>query len=261
MHARQLLLLALLLLGVMEAHAAPPVIWTGKSGGYVWVWSANDVTASPHGARKPVLSLRQELETGELGSTYTRRSVTVLSVVGPLISVQVHDYWEGGAHPSGETWRQTFDARSPTRKRTLTDYVPYQSLRKPLFADKVVGGILKRKGLKAAPSTSARLEKLLSSETFQVGNIEHRFGEHALSEFSIHHLEGDRVAIRLNVSWSYEAYRFFTTEIGLLADTPPSLKNWLTKASSGQEGFLGRNGARRFRDKSSILWEWKTPGQ
>lgn len=255
MHARHLLLLALLMVGVLEAHAASPVIWTGKSGGYVWVWSAKDVTATPNGAKRPVLSLRQELETGELGSTYTSRSVTVLSVVGPVLSVRIEDFWTGGAHPSGATWHQTFDARNPTRKRTLTDYVPYQSLRGPLFADKVVGRILKRKGLKAAPDTSAQLEKLLSSETFKVGFIEHGFSEHALSEFSFHHLEGDRVAIRLNVPWAHEVYRFRTTEIGVLAATPPEFKSWLEAASVGREGFLRRSGARRFPDKSSIIVE------
>jgi hypothetical protein len=248
----------LLLVSAAGARAASPAVWSGKSGGYTWVWSPRNLTATRPGAKAPSVSLRQLLRTEPDKEVQTYRSVSarVLSVVGPLASLQVTDEWDGGAHPSGAIWYQTVDARHPTRETTLTDYIPYASLRAPLFADKVVGGILRKKGWKEAPKTSAQLEQALDGETFQVDQFEQMFGRHPLTEFSFHHVERGQVAIRLNVGWGNEANRFHTTQIGLLAPIPPQLKSWIGKSASGTEGFLGRAGATRFKGGTISLLEW-----
>lgn len=242
-------------------EASTSAIWSGDSGGYHWAWSSNNVTATRPGARTPSLSLRALLKDEPDPTVQTSRSrkVTVLSVVGPLVSVRVEDEWDGGAHPSGETWYQTFDARHPERDVTLTDYFPYAGLRKALFADRFVGGILRKKGRKEAPATSDQLEAELSGEVFGSGDFPYQFGDHALSQFSFHHLEGERVAIRLNVSWWTEPFRFHTTEIGFLAAAPAELKSWLASASAGTAGFLTRTAAGKYRGKTATLLDWSKP--
>ncbi len=257
-HRSALGMVVLLVGGTATVQAAARPIWTGRSGGYSWVWSDSDITAARFGARTPVLSLKQRLKVApDRDAQASRlRSATVLSVVGPMLSVRVDDEWTGGAHPSGWTWYQTFDARSPARKTTLTDYILYSSIRKPLFEDKIIGAILRRKGRKAAPETSAQLEKDLALEKFQVGETEHQFTEHPLSEFSFHHVERDQVAIRLNVAWGAEVYRFRTTAIGFMAPIQPQLQRWLKSAAAGREGFLQRTSKSRFKGKQSILMEW-----
>jgi hypothetical protein len=234
------------------------VVWSGESGGYAWVWSNRNLTATRKGAKAPSLSVRELLQTEPDKEVQTYRSVSirVLSVVGPLASLQVADEWDGGAHPSGAIWYQTVDARHPSRKTTLTDYVPYTSLRAPLFADKVVGGILRKKGWRVAPKTSAELERALDGEIFEAGQVEYEFGQHPLTEFTFHHVEGDQVAIRLNVAWGSEANRFQTTQIGLLAPIPPTLKSWIGKSAAETEGFLGRTSAARFKGMRTSLLEW-----
>ena len=250
--------LALLLGGAVGVRGASTVVWSGESGGYAWVWSACDLTATRAGAKSPSLSVRQLLRTEPDKEVQTYRSVSVqpLSVVGPLVSLKVMDEWDGGAHPSGAIWYQSIDARHPTRSATLTDYVPYESLRAPLFADKFVGGILRKKGWKQAPKTSSQLEHALDGETFEAEQVEYEFGQHPLTEFSFHHVEGNQVAIRLNVSWGSEANRFQTTQIGLLAPTPPRLKSWIENSASGTAGFLGRASASRFKGRMISLLEW-----
>lgn len=251
----------LLLAGAVGAQAASKVVWSGESGGYKWVWTDRDLTATRPGANDPSLSLRQLLRTepDKEVQTYRSVSVQVLSVVGPLASVKVMDEWDGGAHPSGAFWYQTFDARHPKRAATLTDYIPYPSLRASLYADKVVGGILRKKGWKQAPKTSAELERALDGELFEVNQIEHQFGKHPLTEFSFHHVEGSQVAIRLNVGWGTEANRFQTTQIGFLAPIPPQLKGWLAKSAVGTAGFLTRASVKRFPGKTISLLEWSRP--
>jgi hypothetical protein len=251
-------LTVLLLAGAMSAQAAAKVVWSGDSGGYNWVWTDSNLTATRPDAKVPSLSLRQLLRTepDKEVQTYRSISVQVLSVVGPLASVKVMDEWDGGAHPSGAFWYQTFDARHPKREATLTDYVPYTFLRAPLYADKVVGGILRKKGWKQAPKTSAEFERALDGEVFEVDQIEHQFGKHPLTEFSFHHVEGDQVAIRLNVGWGKEANRFQTTQIGFLAPIPPQLKGWMTRSAAGTAGFLTRTSVSRFAGKTISLLEW-----
>lgn len=251
-------LLILLLAGAGSARAAAKIVWSGNSGGYHWMWTDSNLTATRPGAEASSLSLRQLIRTEPDKEVQTSRSVSaqVLSVVGPLVSLKIMDEWDGGAHPSGAFWYQTFDARHPQREAKLTDYVPYTFLRSSLYADKVVGGILRKKGWKQAPKTSAELERALDGEVFEVDQIEYEFGKHPLTEFAFHHVEGDRVAIRLNVGWGSEANRFQTTQIGLLASIPPQLKSWMTKSAAGTEGFLARTSLSRFKGKTISLLEW-----
>jgi hypothetical protein len=250
------LVAGLLLLGAAGAQAAAPTIWRGRSGGFSWTWSARDLTATRGGSE--VLSLRKALKISpdrEI-QTHLRRSARLVSLVGPLASMRIEDEWDGGAHPSGATTWRTFDARRPSRVPSLTDYIPYGNLRGPLFADRVIGGILRRKGLRTAPATAAQLEAAIKGETFSVGEIEHQFGSRPLSEFSFHHLDGRNVGVRLHVGWAAEVYRFRTTQIGLAVAAPPELSGWLRAAAGGREGFLQRSGAARFKDRSAVLFEW-----
>jgi hypothetical protein len=234
------------------------VIWTGPSGGYRWTWSPTDVTAHK-GAARPSLSLRRALAPQDdrlEGLTVYQCAVRPLSVVGSLLSYRRDDYWEGGAHPSGSISYSTVDAARPGRPLRLTDLFPDAAVRKALWNDPVVRRALSGAGVRREPQTAAALVAALEGKNFGgEDGFKYSFPGDLLTQFAFHHLEGDRVAVRLNVPWGAEIYRFQSTQIGLLLPVPSSLKAPLQRAATGREGFLMREARRRFGEKQAEVFE------
>ena len=195
---------------------------------------------------------------GELeGYTAYRISVEPMSLVGSLLCYRRDDYWEGGAHPSGAIGYDHVDAARPGKTLKLTDLFPDATVRDALWNDKIVRKVLTDAGVTTKPATSKALAEKLKFKTFsdKEGEIEYGFNPDLLSEFSFHHLEGDKVAVRLCVPWGAEVYRFQYTEIGLLLPIPARLRAPLRAAAAGRSGFLGREAKRRFKDRETSLFD------
>lgn len=251
--------IVLALTGIAGAKAAarPVTYWSGRSGGYSWRFTTQDVTAA---GRRPSLSLRRKLvgkAFGELdGYSAYRISVEPLSLVGSLLCYRRDDYWDGGAHPSGAVGFDHVDAARPTRKLRLTDLFPDAAVRDALWNDKIVRRALANTGLKTKPATAAKLVERLAFQRYaDKEEVEYTFTKDLLSQFAFHHLEGNRVAVRLCMPWGAEIYRFRSTELGILLPIPARLRQPLQAAAAGRSGFLTREARRRWKDRDTTLFD------
>ncbi len=215
-----------------------------------------DVTAQVPG-RRTGFSVKQLLtpgkdETSEMDTLEIKAKP--LSLVGSVLSLRRDDYWDGGAHPSGAI---EYYALDPTRLRarlTLTDLFPDRDVVRALWADPIVRRSLTKAGVQSPPATAAALERKLEDQSFggEEGS-KYGYGKDFLKGFSFHHLEGDRVAVRLCVSWYTEIYRFNSTEIGILLPIPARLRAAFQSAAAGREGFLTRSLPPALKGKEAFL--------
>ena len=249
---------------VAAKPAAPRAFWSGTSGGARWTWTDQDITAGPGTTRVPRLSLKRRLFPDGIPDGYKYFTCTAhpLSVFGPLLCYRRDDYWEGGAHPSGWISYAVVDARHPDHSPLVTEVFGEKNVRDALWNDPVLHKLAVQSGVRTEPDTALELVKKLSGKTFG-GEIDSKYGIPAdlLTEWSVHHLEGDKASVRLCVAWSSEIYRFQSTEIGLLLPIPSAYREALTAASAGREGFLAREAGRRFRKSQTTLVEGASRNQ
>jgi hypothetical protein len=257
------LCVALALGGVAGARAAnrpAATYWSGRAGGYGWRFTTSDITAT---GKKPRLSLQRKLigkARGELeGYTAYRITVEPLSLVGSLLCYRRDDYWEGGAHPSGAIGYDHVDAARPERTLLLTDLFPDAAVRDALWNDSIVRKTLAGAGVKTRPATSKALVTRLAMKRFTEkeggDEIEYIFPQALLSQFAFHHLEGNKVAVRLCIPWGAEIFRFRSTELGILLPIPARLRPSLQAAAAGRAGFLTRGAKARFRERDTVLFD------
>jgi hypothetical protein len=109
--------------------------------------------------------------------------------------------------------------------------------------------------VKGTPRTSKQLVKLLSGKSFG-GEENGQFGFQGdfLERFAFHHVEGNNVAVRLNVSWNYEIYRFSSTQIGILLPVPARLRKALQDADARRQGFLMRDAKKVAGGHDTVLF-------
>lgn len=221
--------------------------WAGSSGGFNYRWTANDLTATDAATKRTVFSLAQslkrehKLDSAEVETRpedHYQVSFLPTSVVGPLLSYERNDYWEGGAHPSGSSRFATVDVRSPKRLVRLTDLFPAAEIRQALLSDGVVRRVLTREKI-AAPPTLEGLVKALAFNQFGGEDDDmYRFPENLLENFSFHHVENGKVAVRFLLPHGTEIYRFRVTQIGILLTIPARLQTAFAQASTGKSGAL-----------------------
>jgi hypothetical protein len=185
-------------------------------------------------------------------------SIKPLSIVGGIACYERDYYWEGGAHPSGSIDYVVLDAAKRDRRMSLPDLFDDTDILNALMADKIIRETLKRNNVTDTPKTSDELVKLLSGKTFGGDNdMRYGFEPDLLSRFAFHHIEGNRVAVRINVSWASEIYRFTSTQIGILLPIPARLRNSLEAASTGKSGFLMRSSKKLSRGTQTVLFSIK----
>lgn len=245
----------------LAAAAGAKTHWRGTCGGYRWQWTSTDVTAVPTSGRGS-FSLKRHLFPGPPSSddleglTFLGVTVQPRSLVGPYLSYREDRYWQGGAHPSGSIGYHVIDVRNPKRAVALTDLFPQAQVRDALWNDPVVRKVLNKEGVRSRPATAAALVAALELKSFGgEEGMTYQFTGDFLRQFAFHHLEGNRVAVRLNVPWGAEIYRFRNTEIGILLPIPERLRIPLARAAAGREGFLFRGVARQFGDRDAVLLE------
>lgn len=228
-----------------QRKTTEPAYWVGHSGGYVYRWTKQDLTATDATTKRPVYSVTQALkqefgkpEPDDSGFSHYEVRFVPLSVVGSLLSYERDDYWEGGAHPSGNETFVTVDVRAPKHGVKLTDLFPAEQIRQALLADRIVRRVLAREKI-AAPTTLDGLVKALANKEF--GGEEdsmYRFPEALLEDFAFHHIEGENVAVRFLLPHGTELYRFRHTQLGLLLPIPARLKSAFAQAEKGKAGAL-----------------------
>lgn len=239
-------------------------VWTGTAGSFRWKWTtANLTAASASTGRTAFSALAFEKRTSTLLKdekedpidTYVECSIQPLSIVGSIVCYQRDYYWEGGAHPSGSIDFLAVDATNPGRKLSLTDLFPDADVLDALMSDKIVRDTLKRNSVTGTPRTCKQLVKLLSGKSFG-GDENGQFGfqDDLLERFALHHVEGSKVAVRLNVSWNYEIYRFSSTQIGILLPTPARLRTAIQNAESRRQGFLMRDSKKIAGKHDTVLF-------
>lgn len=265
MQLSRIALFTILLAGACGALAAPGArsLWSGASGGFDWRVSATDITGARSGSGRGPVSLKRRLGIAGKGkrgnpdleglSVYEVK-VRPLSLVGSLLCYRRDDYWEGGAHPSGDLSYASVDLADPKRTVRLTDLFPDPDVTEALWNDPVVRKALKDAGVTTRPATAAALVKRLEGRTFGGDEgFQYGFPREMLSGFGFHHLEGDQVAVRIGIPWGAEIFRFQGTELGILLPIPSKLREPLRRAAAGQEGFLARSLPRALRGREITL--------
>jgi hypothetical protein len=249
---------------------APQAIWSGTSGGFTIRWTTADIQAWP--LRKPgrltfsagdlsrrgfqnfLSSLGQDTPIKHI--TYERK-FTVLSVVGSIISLKDELYYDiiPSAHPGGETRFTAIDLAksgeavyvSPPEADSfeldlarlgkvakLTDYFQEKEVLEALGHS----AIFKQTLGEERPQSLEKAFELLEEQHLEINGVPYSFPRDFLTRFAFHHLQGDRVAVRLGLPGAGGAARFMHTEIEILLPVPAALQESLTKAAAGKEGFL-----------------------
>jgi hypothetical protein len=224
--------------------AASSFHWDRRSAGYSFGWDGRDLTITNAATRKPVYSVAQALRR-EFGKpapddvfTYYEVAFAPLSLVGPYLSYQREDSWDGGAHPSGSERFVTVDARDPKRAVRLTDLFPPDVIRRALLADPIVRRVLQREKI-APPATLDGVLKALSGRFFGgEDDSKYSFPSNLMTDFAFHHVENGHVAVRFLLPHGSEIFRFQNTQMGILLPIPAGLKTAFIQAAAGKSGAL-----------------------
>ncbi len=237
----------LLLILLTLACATPCLardIWSGDVAGSTIQWTTQNLTIS---SGKATLFDAKKIWNEDLAKMRTlaadkidsQEEVTLLSVVGPVVSYKDATYCDcGGAHPSANTALVTMNTQKPGKACALTDFFSEGTLLTALLKDKLVQTAL-TENHETPPVTLKDLLKLLP--TLNSPDKDYEFTAYMLGNFAFHHIEGDKVAVRIGLPYSTEASRGNLTQLGLLLPIPETLKAMLSAAASKQNGFLMQN--------------------
>lgn len=193
-------------------------------GEWTFHWDERAAWATHPGSsqRVPIYTAERTASQDKDGDRFwSERSHVMCSLVGPYASFQETSIGEGGAHPS--VWIIYRTCRPGAKDDVkLTDLFPEPVIVKALAAD---GVIAKARSGKGEVSTLKALCDQLD------GGCEMDLSSEVLNgSFVFHHVEGDKVAIRIGVPHGCEAARGNFTQLGLLLPIPTSLRKALDQA-------------------------------
>lgn len=256
-------------------------IWESMSGGVEIEWTADDLFSkkgekierifqplAQRGYETFVAGLKSDDKNrNQIHNCDYRRDFEVVSVVGSLVTFGDTEYSDcGGAHPTtlmrftaidmardGEVvYGQGENAMSVDLGKSgkvvkLTDYFSEADVLKALLADQVIRDALIEAGVSTPPRTLAELPEIFAKNDYELTATEWELRPDFLTQFAIHHFNGDMVAVRLNLPSNAFAYR--NTQLGLMLPIPAVLRQPLALAALGQEGFLMREPPAAVRDQ------------
>ena len=119
----------------------------------------------------------------------------------------------------------------------LTDIFTDQSLLKALLTDGVVKKHLPKNQPKFS-SSQALIHYLNEKGTHECA---YSFSQDNLNQFTLHHVKGNQVAVRIGLSHGCEAARGMLTELGIYLPIPTPWKTYFETARTGKAGFLVEN--------------------
>jgi hypothetical protein len=235
-------------------------IWTGESRGFKIRWTDRDIQIHPIKSPNRVIFSARALARQEFARFKAAEKkygfkarycevvcdYKILSVVGSIMS-----FLEGTgidcektAHPSATNRLAALDVKKPggvsQKELKLTEYFPEEVIYRALLADPRVQQALARREppLSQSPLSLAELYTSLKDVYLDDGFCKYELPEDFLTRFVFHHLEGDKVAVRLALPYYGEVCRGQYLALSLLLPVPASLKEPLALAAAGKEGFL-----------------------
>lgn len=244
-----LVVAALLLATTSLIAATAKPIWMGKSGGFEFQWTTGDIKVVSISAPQKILysaarlfqkqTQKNQDDNAEVKLVLdeAEQTLQLLSVVGPIMSVESHDYsyYKGTAHPSLYSRFTAIDFRNPNRIAQLSDYFPAEDIRKALLQDKLVQNHL---GKNKPAATLDGLVRQLADLNIDLDICEYGFDKDLLTRFAFYQIQDGKVAVRLGLSYGGEPCRGMLTQIGLWLAIPDTLRSALKTANDRQEGFL-----------------------
>lgn len=242
--------------------AAQPRTWKVTGADVTFELSATDLRAlrggkEVFGLRSREASFLSDLKPEEGTDTSNweaYESYNVLSVVGPWVSYeQSVGGYTGGAHPYSHTSYVTEDVSKGKGTFSLLDVFPEKEVLKALKADTFVRKHIRdAEAFKSASTVEALMESLEPGEDC----VGFSSGSDAVKRsVAFHHLEGNKVAVRISFGYDNEACRGNHFVVGVLLPIPPSLRPALERAARRQEGFLMKDAKAMKAPSVSFSWE------
>lgn len=238
------------------AHAQ--LYYQGQSGGYTLYWGPEQLAYKGRDTPQTSLSEVLHLDDDPEMPCLRERATRPLSWVGPWLSLEQLDNWNclGTAHPSAYSQWRVIDLRQPERRVSLTEIFEPQAVLAALRQDKLVQEALRE----SPPERPARSpEELVAQLNERNGRCEYYFDADMLSHFAIHHLKGERVAVRIGLSHGCEAARGRLTQLGLYLPLPTSWRRALNAAEKREQGFLMNWQRSHYPEDAAHLQRKKSP--
>jgi hypothetical protein len=116
------------------------------------------------------------------------------------------------------------DLAKPGKVTKLTDYFAEQDVLQALLADHVIQKALAGLSRQTAPRTLAELPELFAANDYALGDLDFELRPDFLTRFVFHHIEGDKIAVRLGLPPHSGANRSAHQQLGLLLTIPATLK-------------------------------------
>ncbi|NOK14436.1 hypothetical protein [Corallococcus exercitus] len=267
-----MLLSPVMMVALLAAAPAPksqPLTWKVTGSDVTFEMSSKDLRATRDG--KEVFGLQSRKKdflanvtegvdaTQDTSDWEAAQSFTVLSVVGPWVSYEdSNGGYTGGAHPYASRIYVTRDVTKGKDGFNLLDVFPEKDVLKALKADGYVRKYIgdDPKAFENAKTVEALLASLQAGEDcvgFEYGL------DNVKRSVAFHHVEGDKVAVRISFGYAAEVCRGNMYVVGLLLPIPASLKPALERASTRQEGFLMKDAKAVKAPSVSFEWEGSKP--
>jgi hypothetical protein len=229
-------------------------IWVDQSGGFTIRWSTSDIIVHPLDNVQEVRFSAKDLAQKDLQDTLNmarepsdkenrlalyERDFTLLSVVGSIVSFQDHSFisFKHEAHPAGETRFTAIDLARSGERVQLTEFFSEPVILQALLADPLIQEALRHAENADPPKTLSELIARTSPGVFGFKEFCYAISDDLLTRFAFHHIEGNKVAVRIGLSGAGPC-REALTQLGLLLPIPDALQSALALAESGKEGFL-----------------------
>lgn len=180
---------------------------TLQAGSWTLTWTSKSGKATGPQGRTVVLWEQPKPEPDCAEETIDG---AVLSVVGTIVSMDLSRYSDcGGAHPSSWRTYEVLDLTQPSRRLSLYDFFDKSEVQRVMNADPFLR--------KAKTREDAECEFTL--EGFE-------------KSFAFHHVEGNKVAVRVGLTHGCEAMRGHLTQLGLLLTPKP---DFLTRLRAAEQ--------------------------
>lgn len=259
------MLMSSVVMVALLAAPAQPLKWKVSGSDIIFEMTATDLRGLRGGkevfglqSRKAEFLSHFEPEEGVDMSTWEgAQSFKVLSVVGPWVSYETSNSgYTGGAHPYESTSYGTEDVTKDKGAFSLLDVFPEKQVLEALKADGFIRKhIQDAAAFKSATTVEGLMESLEAGDDcvgFQYGGL-----ESVKRSVAFHHLEGNKVAVRISFGYDNEACRGRHFVVGVLLPIPASLRPALERAARREEGFLMKDA--KAVKAPSVRFSWQPP--
>ncbi|NNC18957.1 hypothetical protein HRD49_38200 [Corallococcus exiguus] len=264
----RMLMSSVVMVALFTAAPAPksqPLTWKVTGSDVTFEMSSKDLRALRGGKEVFGLLSRKKgfledlkpdpEETRDMSDWEAYHSFKVLSVVGPWASYEESSSgYTGGAHPYAHSGYVTWDVTKEHGAFNLLDVFPEKDVLQALKADSFVKEhIDDAKAFNDAKTVAGLMEILKPGEDcvgFNSSGL-----DNVKRSVAFHHVEGDKVAVRIAFAYDNESCRGNMFVVGVLLPIPEALKPALERARTRQEGFLMKDA--RSAKAPSLSFEWE----